>query len=156
MNTFPGRSMSLCLIAAALLSAAASADDQATAESSGQTEVKMMDRDKDGKLPAAEHEAGTKAMFVAMDANKDRTVTAEEMAAHNQAKAPERRNAGDMSAADKIKAIDANGDGALSAEEHVAGSRAMFARLDRNADGNLTVAEIDAGHAAMLKSKNNY
>jgi hypothetical protein len=152
MNTVTGRSRALWVVAAALLLVSASAADRT--ESAGQAEVRMMDRNKDGKLSAAESEAGAKATFLAMDADKDRTVTPAEMAAHNQAKAADQPNASDTFAAEKIRTIDANGDGALSAEEHAAGSRAVFAQMDKDADGNLTAAEIDAGHAAMLKSKN--
>jgi hypothetical protein len=57
----------------------------------------------------------------------------------------------DMSSADKIKAIDTNADGMLSADEHATGSKAMFEKMDADKDGTLTKAEFDAGHAAMLK-----
>ena len=56
-----------------------------------------------------------------------------------------------MSAADKIKVVDTNGDGVLTAEEHAAGSRAMFEKMDTNKDGFLTKDELAAGHARMLK-----
>jgi Ca2+-binding EF-hand superfamily protein len=55
-----------------------------------------------------------------------------------------------MSSADKIKAIDTNGDGELSAEEHASGSRTMFATMDTNADGTLDMGEVRAGHDAMM------
>ena len=48
-------------------------------------------------------------------------------------------------------AVDANKDGKLSADEHAAGSKAMFEKMDADKDGALTKAEFDAGHAAMLK-----
>jgi Ca2+-binding EF-hand superfamily protein len=59
----------------------------------------------------------------------------------------------DMSSADKIKVIDTNGDGVLSAEEHATGSRSMFEKMDADKDGALTKAEFDAGHAAMMKKQ---
>ena len=46
--------------------------------------------------------------------------------------------------------MDADGDGVLTAQEHEAGSRAMFERMDRNQDGRLTRAEYDAGHAKLM------
>ena len=57
----------------------------------------------------------------------------------------------DMSAADKIKVIDTDGDGTLTAKEHAAGSRAMFEKMDADKDGFLTKDELAAGHASMMK-----
>ena len=87
-----------------------------------------------------------------MDANGDGTVTASEMDAAQHAM----KSAGDdskdaMSSAEKIRVIDTNGDGALSSDEHEAGSRSMFQKMDSDHDGALTVEEIASGHAAMLK-----
>ncbi|HJW45913.1 MAG TPA: hypothetical protein VJ484_05435 [Lysobacter sp.] len=48
--------------------------------------------------------------------------------------------------ADKFKAMDTNGDGMISANEHASGVRAMFDRMDANRDGNVTTAEMDASH----------
>ena len=59
--------------------------------------------------------------------------------------------AGDMSSAEKIKKMDTNGDGKLSAAEHEAGARDMFAKMDTNKDGSVTVAEMDASHKRMMK-----
>ena len=53
---------------------------------------------------------------------------------------------GTMSSSDKIKKMDSNGDGQLSAAEHEAGARAMFTAMDANKDGNVTAAEMDASH----------
>ena len=109
----------------------------------------MMDSNGDGKISADEHEAGAKMMFDKMDANKDGKVTAAEMdAAHEQiagkAKKPH------MSAADKIKVVDSNHDGVLSEQEHVAGAKMMFDKMDTDKDGFLTKAEMEAGHARMM------
>lgn len=103
--------------------------------------MKTMDSNGDGAISADEHAAGAKAMFDRMDANKDGTVTAEEMEnAHP-------RGDKEMSAPDKIKAIDTNGDGQLSAAEHAAGSAAMFDKMDTDHNGSLSTAEWKAGHA---------
>lgn len=56
-----------------------------------------------------------------------------------------------MSAAGKIKVIDTEGDGMLTAEEHAAGSRAMFEKMDIDKDGFLGKDEIAAGHAQLMK-----
>lgn len=111
---------------------------------------KMMDSNGDGQVSAAEHAAGAQKMFADMDANKDGNVTAAEMDARHQAKAREGKATG-MSSADKIKTIDGNGDGVLSAAEHAAGSQKKFAAMDSNRDGNLSQAEMQAGHDAMAK-----
>lgn len=109
--------------------------------------MKAMDSNGDGAISADEHAAGAKAMFDGMDANKDGMVTAEEMdQAHPQG---DRK----MSAADKIKTIDTNGDGQLSAAEHTAGSAAMFQKMDSDHNGSLSTEEWKAGHAAVMEKK---
>jgi Ca2+-binding EF-hand superfamily protein len=55
-----------------------------------------------------------------------------------------------MSAADKIKVVDADGDGVLTAEEHRAGSRKMFEQMDTDKDGFVSRAELAAGHARAM------
>ena len=122
-----------------------------------QAEMKLMDTNQDGKISAAEHAAGAQQMFQGMDANQDNRVTAEEMdatetarhAAHT-ASPPKGR---ELSSADKIKSIDTNGDGALTAAEHAAGSKKMFTKMDGDKDGNLNVGEIRAGHQTLMMSK---
>ena len=110
-----------------------------------------MDTNKDGKVSADEHAAASKKMFDTMDANRDGKVTAAEMAAAHQRVTGKKAGKSDMSAADKIRVIDTDGDGILTAEEHAAGSRAMFEKMDTNKDGILTAGEFAAGHASMMK-----
>ena len=132
---------------------------------------KTMDSNGDGKITAAEHAAGAKAMFDRMDANHDGNVTAAEMDAGHAMmdrdddmhgmKAGEKAKAGkamdhdmddmEMSSADKIAKMDTNGDGMLSAAEHEAGAAAMFTEMDSNGDGSLSRAEMKAGHRMMKK-----
>ena len=52
---------------------------------------------------------------------------------------------------DKMKMMDTNGDGKISAQEHADGAKAMFAKMDANSDGFLTKEEMDAGHKKMMK-----
>ena len=134
-------------------------------------EMKMMDNNGDGKVTADEHAAGAKRMFATMDGNSDGKVTASEMdAAHDKVTghaatrlkdkagtladrkgAPTVPAGANLSAADKIKVIDKNGDGVLTAEEHDAGARMMFEKMDADHDGALTKSELTSGHAKMLR-----
>lgn len=133
------------LVAVALLSI------QAVASPAIDHEFSMMDTNHDGKVSAAEHAAGAKAMFEKMDANHDGKVTAAEMTAAHKSITGQEAHKSDMAAADKIKTIDTDGDGVLTADEHAKGSAAMFAKMDTNKDGFLTREEMAAGHAATMK-----
>ena len=90
-------------------------------------------------------------MFETMDGNKDGKVTAAEMEAAHQRITGRKATKSDMSAADKIKVVDTNGDGVLTAEEHAAGSRAMFEKMDTNKDGFLTKDELAARPRAHVE-----
>lgn len=136
---------------------------------SGQAEVKMMDTDQDGSISATEHAAGAKKMFDKMDADGDGIVTAQEMGAahknmptahseHSASRQPEPGTSDASgkpmkSASAKIKAIDTDGDGAITAAEHEAGSKKMFGKMDKDANGKLTAAEIQAGHERMMTAE---
>jgi len=137
----------LSLIAGALISV------QAIAGPEVDKEFASMDTDHDGKVSAAEHASGAKMMFGKMDANHDGKVTAAEMTAAHQAVTGQAPRKSDMPAADKIKAVDADGDGMLTADEHAKGSASMFAKMDADKDGFLSKQEMAAGHAAMLKKQ---
>lgn len=131
-----------------LMPALASANDD---------KMKKMDTDGDGAVSSAEHAAGAQQMFTAMDANKDGSVSAAEMDAHWAAKGGKDGKADrqKMSSAEKIKQIDTDGNGSISAAEHTAGSQKMFARMDANSDGKLTAAEMQAGHDTAMKKKSD-
>lgn len=134
--------------------------------------MKMMDADGDGKVTAAEHATGAKTMFTKMDANQDGRVTATELEAaqpmmkghkdkmatnedgHDKENAADKNygKGGMMSAAEKIAKIDTNGDGALTAEEHAAGSKKMFTKMDLDKDGALTAQEMREGHRSEMSA----
>jgi Ca2+-binding EF-hand superfamily protein len=109
-----------------------------------------MDANADGKISVSEHAATAKTMFEKMDADHDGSVTETEMTAAHEKITGQKSGVGEMSAAEKIKAIDTNGDGKLTAEEHQAGSKMMFEKMDADHDGFLTKAEMVAGHAKLM------
>ena len=113
---------------------------------------KKMDANGDGKITRAEHAAAAKQMFAECDANRDGSVTATEMdaAMAGHAGKPSKH---DKTSAEKIKVIDQDGDGKLTALEHETGSEKMFAKMDKDADGFLSKAECDEGHKEMKKDK---
>ena len=108
-----------------------------------------MDLDHDGRISASEHTAATRRMYATMDRNADGKVSVAEMDAAQLAVTGKKAQRGAMGSAEKIRAIDQNGDRALSAAEHEAGSAMMFARMDANKDGKLSRAEFDKGHAGL-------
>jgi len=128
---------------------AASADAHAAATGMFQD----MDTNGDDKVSPGEHAAGARKMFETMDANGDGKVTAAEMTAANDTTKSHKADATEMSSADKIKVIDTNGDGMLSAQEHAAGATMMFDKMDTNHDGSLTASEFAAGHAKMMPKR---
>ncbi|HVJ36901.1 MAG TPA: hypothetical protein VM687_03745 [Stenotrophomonas sp.] len=129
--------------------------------SANEDKFKQMDSNGDGSISSAEHAAGAQKMFTAMDTNKDGSVTAAEMDAQWAAKKGKdgkmdgKADGMKMSAAEKIKEIDTNGDGKISAAEHAAGSQKMFGKLDADGDGKVTAAEMQAGHDKAMKHASN-
>jgi hypothetical protein len=110
-----------------------------------------MDANKDGRISDAEHATAARKMFIEMDADKDGKVTAAEMDAAHMKVTGKKPRKGDKSAAEKIRAIDTDGDGMLTAEEHGAGARKIMVLMDTDKDGYLSPAELQAGQASMLK-----
>jgi Ca2+-binding EF-hand superfamily protein len=108
-----------------------------------------MDADKDGKISPSEHAAAAARMFRAMDGNRNGKVTAAEMQAAQPKVTATKASKQDLSAEEKIKLVDGNGDGTLT--EHAVASETMFRRMDTDRDGSLSRAEFDAGHAALKK-----
>jgi Ca2+-binding EF-hand superfamily protein len=123
-------------------------------KSAAEAEFKKADANGDAKVSPAEHATCAKDMFANMDGNEDGKVTVVEMeAAHTEKMGKKREKAekAEMSAAEKIKTIDTNGDGVLTAEEHSTGARTMFAKMDTDQDGFLTKTELVEGHARLLQ-----
>jgi Ca2+-binding EF-hand superfamily protein len=119
-----------------------------------ESKMQAMDADKDGLITAEEHSAGAKLMFTKMDADGDGAVTAAEMdAAHGEKHGDQA--APRMSSAEKIRAVDGNADGRVTAGEHETAARDKFAKMDTNGDGKLSASEMEAGHAGMKSDRPN-
>lgn len=169
---------SICLISGLLISVVSFAGEHGS-KWDKDTHFKMMDSNADGKVSSTEHSAAEKKMFGKMDANMDGKVTASEMDASSKAMGSHDSKSGAMkddgmkdgmkhdgmdnegkrkvmSSAEKIKVFDTDGDGMVSAEEHAAGSRAMFSKMDTDKDGSLTAAEITNGHEKMMTARDKY
>jgi Ca2+-binding EF-hand superfamily protein len=141
----------LTLSAAALAACFGVAAPVAQAHGNVDAEFKMMDTNNDGKISAEEHAAGAKMMFDKMDADHDGKVTAAEMDAFHDKMGKKSDKKMGMSSADKIKMIDTDNDGVLTAGEHAAGAKMMFDKMDTDHDGSLTKAELKAGHEKMME-----
>jgi Ca2+-binding EF-hand superfamily protein len=116
-----------------------------------------MDTNGDGRISPDEHSATAARMFDRMDANGDGKVTAAEMDAFKQkvladkgVKPKRDEKKAEMSSAEKIKTIDTNGDGVLTADEHAAGAKAMFDKMDADDDSYLSKSEMRAGHEKYM------
>jgi len=140
----------LCSLAV-LLGLAVATSAAAAGTESAEAEILAMDKNGDGVLSVAEHATGARSMFMAMDTNQDSRVTAAEMDAYAAKRTAHEPGENVVPSAQKIKALDTNGDGMLSADEHREGSARMFTLMDANHDGSLDKAELATSHANMLK-----
>lgn len=93
------------------------------------------DTDRDGRVTAAEFNAGLRADFTVADANHDGVLDSAEVRAVNAA-----RIAFEASAATPL--IDWNDDSHVDFREFAAAPRALFEQIDRNGDGVLDKDEL--------------
>lgn len=139
-------------LAAALMSAAFLAPAAVQAADGRAGFFTEADANKDGTVTKDELAAYQKAEIAGMDANNDGFVTADEMKAFILAKMADRAAA----MADKrIGADDKDGDGKLSLAELQNDDRMqrMFARLDANGDGTLTKDELDKARGRWMRHR---
>jgi Ca2+-binding EF-hand superfamily protein len=123
----------------------------------------MMDKDGDGIVTAQEMEAAHKDMPTAHQdastgrhpAESGRLPQTDESARTSDASGKPTKpmdGSADKSAAAKIKTIDTDQDGTISAAEHEAGARKMFDKMDKDHNGKLSAAELQAGHDKMMRT----
>lgn len=119
----------------------------------------MMDKDRDGIVTAQEMEAAHKDMPTAHTADSPTAHTADsgrlpqaDPSARTSDASGKPIKSMDKSAAAKIKMIDTDQDGTISAAEHEAGARKMFDKMDKDHNGKLSAAEIQAGHDQMMRT----
>jgi Ca2+-binding EF-hand superfamily protein len=137
----------LTLATGAALCAVVLTGGAALAESrkgAGVLEFEQIDADGNGEISRHEMMDMRARRLADADSDGDGAVSLEEL--ENQAAARARERAGKM-----MTAMDANGDGALSADEMMAGHQAgrHFERVDQDGDGVISKAEFDARHEHM-------
>ena len=98
--------------------------------------LKKYDANKDGTLTLEELTAGLRAEFALADTNKTGCLPPDQVAAINRA-----RIEADQSTATPLQ--DWNQDGCVSFQEFAAAPAALFDELDRNHDGKVTAQEFD-------------
>jgi Ca2+-binding EF-hand superfamily protein len=97
-----------------------------------------IDTNSDGAVSRDEFTTHAREYFVTCDTNHDGFCTVIEMKATEAGK-----SAKGMSAADKVKKFDSDGDGRLTVEEMTTGKQAMFDNMDKDKDGRLTAEEFN-------------
>ena len=111
------------------------------------------DTDNDGKVSAAEYDAGRGGQFATMDADGDLKVTKDEYTAYLKQMAAQ-WGGGGMDAdrmqhrIDDFMSADTDGDGAISAGEYAAQGVDRFKSMDTDGDGFISGDEAQAarGH----------
>ncbi|KRG42881.1 hypothetical protein ARC78_07800 [Stenotrophomonas pictorum JCM 9942] len=137
-NTMKRIASTPLVLAGLLLAGAAHAEEKA----------RSMDANGDGMVSASEHADAARMKFETMDANKDGFVTAAEMDQSPMAMGKDRPMR-QPPAADRIRMMDGDGDGKLSAPEYAAATKKMFDSTDTDKNGMISRAEMEASHKPM-------
>ncbi len=102
--------------------------------------LKSIDTNEDGSISRDEAMARQAQMFERADADADGLVTLDEMSAFREAEREERRRRRREAG---FSELDANGDGAVSADEFADRAAPLFDRLDANGDDIISAEEIE-------------
>jgi hypothetical protein len=115
-------------------------------------EFATVDTNDDGRISSGEHEVYARRLFDEIDADPDDDkLTRAEIMANESMFIRHVFTTGnilgpaDLSTAEKIQRLDANGDGVISQTEHAIGAAAKFMKMDINNNGELSPEEFDAG-----------
>ncbi len=109
--------------------------------------IKRFDKDGDGKLSEAEWPTERRMKFADADADKNGTVTAEELTAQWK-----HHDRGTADGKDRMARLDTDKDGKVSVTEWSAQGEKMFARFDKNNDGKIEKGELPQHHKGEQKS----
>lgn len=121
-----------------------------------QMKMQMYDSNSDGVITAGEHAAAAKAAFDRIDASRDGRITAAEWAASHpmMGAATPGMGAGvrgmPMAGPGRLAAVDTDGNGSVSMDEHAHHAATMFGSMDADSDGYLAGEEITRHRALMM------
>ena len=132
------RAATLAVLVTCGFSLPASADESPGCQ---RPQLKEAEGNADGGITAEKHAATANKRFEMMDKDRDGKVTAAEISASHGAESIVWANHPE-SAAEKVRDLDSNRDGVLTQAEYSSGSQRMFHILDADGNGVLTPGEM--------------
>lgn len=123
----------------------------AAADLATAAEFAIVDTNDDGRISSGEHEVYARRIFDEIDTDADDKLTRAEIMANETKFIRHVFTTGnilgpaELSTAEKIQRLDANGDGVVSQTEHANAAAAKFIKLDLNNNGEVSPEEFDAG-----------
>lgn len=127
------------LVAAVALTMPALAEESSEAARFHHYMWQRFDTDDDGVISHKEFDARRQALFAEADANHDGKLNIDELKAYQDLRRQARLEA-------RFKALDADGDGSISAAELAQPAERMWTRLDTDEDGAVTPDDMRHRH----------